>query len=176
MCDELGACLPICLSVFLPSLCLSQSQSVTITRETIPTAVLVMTIKVRTLIVPVNLTSVTTVRTMVTPEGMIWRWRGVGRSGDVSLRVSRGRHVVMYFEVSCAMCPLPRKICNLSTEVVSLKFEIRVWNLGVKRTAPLSRPYLSCSEQTLSSLGSQMFLCFWHGVCTWSGSVSALYP
>lgn len=52
------------------------------------------------------------------------------------------------------------KISNLSTGVISLKFEIRAWNVGVKRSAPLSRPYLSCREQTLFSLGKQMFLYF----------------
>lgn len=82
--------------------------------------------------------------------GLIRRGRGVGRSGEVSLSVSQGGHVVMYFEASVAVCPLQRKISNLSTGVMSLKFGIRVWNLGVKRSAPLCQPYLSCSDQTHS--------------------------
>lgn len=101
---------------------------------------------------------------------------GVG-NGDVLLIVSQEGHVVMYFEESVAVCPLQRKISNLSTGVMSLKFGIRVWNLGVERSALLSRPYSSCSEQTTSSLwAARCFSVSGHCAYAWSGSVSDLYP
>lgn len=69
---------------------------------------------------------------------MIWGGRDVCRTADVSLGVSQGEHVVMCFEVRVVVCPLSRKICNLTTGVMSVKFGMKVWNLGVKISAPLS--------------------------------------
>lgn len=107
-CDEFSVCLLTCLSVCL---CIS----FTLLQSTIKLPVVIMRIKAndnKTLTVAVNITTVTTVRTMAVTDrivgDVIWGERSVGRNGDVSLSVSQGRHVVMYFEVSVAMCPLTR--------------------------------------------------------------------